>query len=86
MREPHVSGLLWGTEPAQNFDSSTCPVGAQTLHETVTQPCGDHARSAYISSAFESERSRCVLPTPPKLTGMKNGYLVFRYLSMESIC
>ena len=59
-----------GYRTALNFDSreSRPQSSRKDKHEKVTHPCGDHAWSC-LTTAFESESSRCVLPTCP-LSGM----------------
>ena len=56
--------FLWGILSAQNFGSEkTCLQSMRKAwHETVTHPCGDHARSC-LTAVLGSEYSPCALPT-----------------------
>ena len=68
IQEPSVIIIIIIIVYTQNFDSketrsychSRC---AKPSTKTVIRPCGDLARSS-VTTVFESECSRCVLPTP----------------------
>ena len=57
-------GLLWGV--ALFWLRGNCPQSARkACRETVTLPCGDHARSC-CTTAFESDCAGCVPRALPK--------------------